>query len=106
MLPAGQTSGLPTSRHGRAMVAMVIGRRIRAHRVRRGSRFAIQQGDRLPVVDYPAMQQQEQPAQPVVSLADFQTSDEESGESSGDEAPSLGPAEEFVLGTRRAFSMS
>ena len=72
----------------------------------RGSRFAIQQGDRLPVVDCPAMQQQEQPAQPVVSLADFQTSDEESGESSGDEAPSLGPAEEFVLGTRRAFSMS
>ena len=63
----------------------------------------------MPVVDYPAMQQQEQPAPPVVSLADIQTSDEESGDSSGDEAAMKllrwALQKSSFLGTRRAFSM-
>ncbi|CAE7567084.1 PIP5K4 [Symbiodinium sp. CCMP2592] len=63
--------------------------------------FSLRSGNRLPFVDLPShesFQPEKQKQEPSFVLRDIQSSDEESGDSSGDEGPSLGPADEFLFG--------
>ncbi|CAE7285202.1 unnamed protein product [Symbiodinium sp. CCMP2592] len=63
--------------------------------------FSLRFGNRLPFVDLPSKENfplEQQKQVPSFQLRDMQSSDEESGDSSADEGPSLGPADEFLFG--------
>ena len=61
--------------------------------------FSMKSEGHLPVVSFPEKSSAVTPSTQPVPLAEIQSEDEASGDSSGDEPQSFGPAEEFVFGS-------
>lgn len=61
--------------------------------------FSMHSEGHLPVVSFPEQSSAVTPSTQPVPLAEIQSEDEASGDSSGDEPQSFGPAEEFVFGS-------